>query len=68
MSDSLSRSNNHSLQNELSSGLTDFAAHAYDSFKYNLLQEPLTGAMQLVDHCANTDLEENQVLRQTKGL
>jgi uncharacterized protein (TIGR00730 family) len=57
VSDSLSRSDSNSLHKEQSSALTEFAAHAYESFTYNLLQAPVTGAMQLVDHYTGTDFE-----------
>jgi hypothetical protein len=39
---------------EHSPAIVEFASHAYDSFKYNLVQAPVTGVMQLVDHFEGT--------------
>lgn len=42
--------------------MSDFAAGAWSSFKYNLVQSPLTGASQLIDKVAGTNLEKNTQL------
>ncbi len=39
-----------------SSGLSAFTSNAIDSFQYTLVQAPLNGASQLIDHVAGTDL------------
>ncbi len=39
--------------------MSDFAAGAWSSFKYSLVQSPLTGATQLIDKVAGTHMEQN---------
>ncbi|MCC7530642.1 MAG: LOG family protein [Candidatus Melainabacteria bacterium] len=41
------------------SAMSDFAAGAWSSFKYSLVQSPLTGATQLIDKVAGTKLEQS---------
>ncbi len=41
------------------SAMSDFAAGAWSSFKYSLVQSPLTGATQLIDKAAGTNLEQS---------
>jgi uncharacterized protein (TIGR00730 family) len=41
------------------SAMSDFAAGAWSSFKYALVQSPLTGVTQLVDKVSGTNLEQN---------
>src|SRR5262249_32726329 len=33
-----------------------FADHVWQSFEYNLIQAPVNGITQIIDHCANTKL------------
>ena len=41
------------------SAMSDFAAGAWSSFKYSLVQSPLTGVTQLVDKAAGTHYEQS---------
>lgn len=51
-------------QPQKSSGdaFSDFAAGAWSSFKYSLVQAPLTGATQLIDKAAGTNWEQSTKL------
>jgi uncharacterized protein (TIGR00730 family) len=40
------------------SALAEFSSHLVDSFKYNLVQSPLTAVAQTADHAFGTKLEE----------
>jgi uncharacterized protein (TIGR00730 family) len=46
-------------QTSTRSAMEDFAAGAWSSFKYSLVQSPLTGATQLIDKVAGTNLEQS---------
>jgi uncharacterized protein (TIGR00730 family) len=46
-------------QTSTGSAMEDFAAGAWSSFKYSLVQSPLTGATQLIDKVAGTNLEQS---------
>ncbi len=41
------------------SAMSDFAAGAWSSFKYSLVQSPLTGVTQLLDKVSGTNLEQS---------
>lgn len=49
----------HGSQGSSRSAMEDFAAGAWSSFKYSFVQSPLTGASQLIDHVAGTNLEQS---------
>ena len=57
--EALAASNHAEAQRAGGSAMSDFAASAWSSFKYSLVQSPLTGATQLIDKVAGTHLEQN---------